>query len=121
MYSDRVEQYKKHRELAEDDWSFSESDLVRFFRGESREMQRYIVDAQRDKVTHNKDNRLLEFVEWSGKSGDRPIAYTAVEGSFFREFLYKKALTAPISEGLEAGTNPRLLECDQMVPYEFVC
>lgn len=115
LYSDRVEQYKKMQSLAEDDWGFSESDLVRFFRGESREMQRYIVDAQRDAITHNKDNHLLEFVEWSGKSADRPIAYTAVEGSFFRELLFKKALDTPIGEGLEAGTNPRELEREQMI------
>lgn len=115
LYLDRVGQYRKMQELAEDDWSFSESDLVRFFRGEQREMQRYIVDAQRDAITHDKDNRLLEFVEWSGKSADRPIAYTAVERSFFHEFLYQKALDSPIDEGFEDGSNPRDLEREQMI------
>ena len=59
--------------LAENNYSFSEKDLVAFFRGEHRAMQRYIIDAIRDSITHNKDNRLMEFVEWSGKGADRPL------------------------------------------------
>ena len=115
LYADRVKQYREMRNLSEDDWSFSEQDLVRFFRGERREMERYIIDAQRDAVTHNKDNRLLEFVEWSGKVADRPMAYATVERTFFRELLYKKALDTDIDVGLEDGSNPRRVERDQMV------
>jgi hypothetical protein len=115
LYVDRVKKYQSMRGLAEDDYSFSEQDLVRFFRGERREMERYIIDAQRDAVTHDRGNRLLEFVEWSGKISDRPLSYSTLEGSFFREFLYKKALDGPIDEGLQEGTNPRLLEREQMV------
>lgn len=115
LYAERVRQYKSMRGLAEDDYSFSEQDLVRFFRGERREMERYIIDAQRDGVTHDQSNRLLEFVEWSGKGADRPLSYTTIEGSFFREFLFKKALDTPIDEGLEQGTNARVLEREQMV------
>ena len=115
LYVERVEQYRDLRGLSEDDYSFSERDLVRFFRGERREMERYIVDAQRDAVTHDSGNRILEFVEWSGKTADRPLSYTANERSFFKEFLYKKALENPIDQGLEQGTNPRQLERKQLV------
>ena len=103
------------RGLTEDNYSFSEDDLVRFFRGERREMERYIIDAQRDGITHDQTNALLEFVEWAGKGADRPISYTTIERSFFKEFLYKKALDRPIDEGIEQGTSPRLLEREQMV------
>jgi hypothetical protein len=78
-------------------------------------MERYIVDAQRDSITHDPRNQLLEFIEWAGKTADRPLSYTSVERSFFREFLYKKALDTPIDEGLEQGTNPRQLEREQLV------
>jgi len=115
LYIDRVKQYQSMRGLAEDDYSFSEEDLVRFFRGERREMARYIVDAQRDMITHDPSNRLLEFVEWAGKAAERPLSYNAVERSFFKEFLFKKTLDSPIDEGLEQGTNPRLLERKQLV------
>ena len=115
LYVDRVKRYQSMRGLSEDDYSFSEHDLVRFFRGERREMERYIIDAQRDAITHDQKNALLEFVEWAGKSADRPLSYTTIERSFFREFLYKKALDTPIDAGMEEGNNPRQLEREQMV------
>lgn len=115
LYVERVNQYRALRSLAEDDYSFSEQDLVRFFRGERREMERYIVDAQRDAMTHDPTNKLLEFVEWAGKAADRPLSYNAIERSFFKEFLYKKSLDNSIDQDLEQGTNPRLLEREQLV------
>ena len=115
LYIDRVRQYRAMRSLPEDDYSFSELDLVRFFRGEHREMTRYIVDSQRDWITHHSTNKLMEFVEWAGKSGARPMAYASVEKSFFKNFLFNKALDSPIDEGLEQGTNPRQLEREQLV------
>ena len=115
LYAERVNQYRDLRGLSDDDYSFSEQDLVRFFRGERREMERYIVDAQRDAVMHASANKLLEFVEWAGKGADRPLSYNAVERSFFKEFLYKKALDSPIDQEFEQGTNPRQLEREQLV------
>jgi hypothetical protein len=115
LYFDRVKRYQSMRGLAENDYSFAEQDLVRFFRGERREMERYIIDAQRDAITHDANNGLLEFVEWSGKAADRPLSYLTIERSFFHEFLYQKALEAPIEAGIEEGTNPRQLEREQMV------
>lgn len=115
LYVDRVKRYQSMRGLAENDYSFSEQDLVRFFRGERREMERYIIDAQRDGITHDQQNALLEFVEWAGKGADRPLSYNTIERSFFREFLYKKALDTPIDVGMEEGSNPRQLEREQMV------
>ena len=45
LYVERVNQYRALRGLEDGDYSFSEHDLVRFFRGESREMERYIIDG----------------------------------------------------------------------------
>lgn len=113
LYQERVSQYTDQKQLSEDD-AFSEQDLVKHFRAESRQMARYIIDAQRDAITQSEDNRLLEFVEWGGKGADRPMAYSAVEGSFF-QLLHMKPLASPISEGLEDGTNPRQIERAQMI------
>jgi hypothetical protein len=115
LYAERVRQYQNIKGLAENNYSFSEKDLVAFFRGEHRAMQRYIIDAVRDSITHNKDNRLMEFVEWSGKGADRPLAYTTIERSFFSEFLYMQMLETTIDEGIERDDNPRVLERDQLV------
>ena len=67
LYVERVDQYRSLRGLSEDDYSFSERDLVRFFRGERREMERYIVDAQRDAITRDSRNKLLEFLNGPGR------------------------------------------------------
>ena len=120
LYAERVNQYRDLRGLSNDDYSFSEQDLVRFFRGERREMERYIVDAQavvfqRDAVMHASANKLLEFVEWAGKQADRPLSYNAIERSFFKEFLDKQALDSSIDQEFEQGTNPRQLEREQLV------
>jgi hypothetical protein len=115
LYLERINQYRKMRGLAADDYSFSEADLVKFFRGESREMARYIIDSQRDAVTHDASNKLREFIEWAGKGADRPLAYNSIERSFYKEFLYKKALDSPIDEGMEQGRNPRDLERQQLI------
>ncbi len=63
LYGDRLKQYQKMHSLSEDDFSFSEQDLVHHFRGERRQMQRFIIDAQRNAIARNSDNRLLEFIE----------------------------------------------------------
>lgn len=115
LYVERVQRYRSMRGLSETDYSFSELDLVRFFKGEQREMERYIIDAQRDAITRDESNALVEFIEWAGKSGDRPVSYTTVERTFYREFLYKKALDIPIESGIEEGTSPRMLEREQMI------
>ncbi len=115
LYVERVRKYQSMRGLSEHDYNFSEQDLVRFFRGERKEMERYVIDAQRDAITHAQENTLLEFVEWAGKSLEKPMSYSTIERSFFREFLYKKALDTPIDLGMEEGTNPRLLERAQLI------
>lgn len=115
LYAERVRQYRSMRGLTEDDFSFSEQDLVRFFRGERREMERYIIDAQRDNITHSTENKLLEFVEWAGKTADRPMSYSTIEKTFFKEFLYKQALETRIDDGFDQGKNPRIVEREQMV------
>ena len=115
LYVDRVKKFQSMRGLQAEDYSFSERDLVKFFKGESKEMERYILDAQRAAITRDSANKLVEFIEWAGKGADKPMSYSSLEKTFFSEFLYKKALESPIGEGLEEGTNPRLLERMQMV------
>ena len=114
LYADRVAQYREMRNLPDHDLSFSEEALVRHFRGEKRQMEKYIIDALRDTITHNTDNLLTEFVEMGGRGTSRPLAYSTVESAFF-PLLYKKALDSPIGDGLETGANARLLESTQMV------
>ena len=115
LYADRVAQFKEMRHLNDDDFSFSETELVGFFSGEKREMLKYIVDAQKDAIMRDENNRLTEFVEWAGKGASLPLSYSAIDKTFFREFLFRKALATDLDDGLEAGENPRQLERDQLV------
>lgn len=115
LYAERVHQYQEMKGLNPTDYSFTEKDLVGFFKGEHREMLRYIMDSARDSITHNKDNRLMEFVEWSGKSADRPLSYSAISRTFFSQFLYLRALDTPVDDRMEQGENPRQLEREQLV------
>ena len=106
LYGDRLMQYQKMHNIAVDDFSFSEQDLVHHFRGERRQMERFIIDAQRNAIARDSENRLLEFVEWSGRGTDRPMAYSTVDRAFF-QLLYQKALSIPIDQGTERGLERR--------------
>jgi hypothetical protein len=83
-----VERYKKELELTEDDFNFSERDLVKFFKGESREMKRYILDAVRDSITHNPDNKLKDYIDFGGRGKERPLSYSSVEKTFYSFFIF---------------------------------
>ena len=110
LYGDRLRQYQNMHGLSEDDFSFSEQDLVHHFRGERRQMQRFIIDAQRNAIARDGENRFLEFVEWSGKGADRPMAYSTVDSAFF-QLLYQQALSTPIDQGVERGLERRQMTC----------
>jgi len=115
LYVDRVERYKKELNLSEIDFTFSERDLVKFFKGESREMKRYILDAVRDSITHNVDNKLKDYIDFGGRGKERPLSYSSVEKTFFSFFIYQDVLDTPINYQMEGGDNPRELEKEQIL------
>lgn len=115
LYVDRVERYKKDLNLAEDDFNFSERDLVKFFKGESREMKRYILDAVRDGITHNTDNKLKDYIDFGGRGKERPLSYSTIEKTFYSFFIFQEVLETPITYQLENGENPRELEKAQIL------
>jgi hypothetical protein len=114
LFQDRLERFRKDRGLPGDDESFSEKDLVSHFKGERREMQRYILDAVRDSITHNSDNRLKDYIEFGGKGKERPVSYSSVEKTFYSFFIYGEPLELPLNHRAEEGLNPRELEREQI-------
>lgn len=115
LYKDRVERYQKEHNLEEDNLNFSEKSLISYFRGESREMKRYILDAIRDSITHNSDNKLKEFIDFGGRAKEKPLSYSSIEKTFYSFFIFLDALETPISYRLEDGKNPRELEKSQIL------
>ncbi len=115
LYIERVERYKKERGLPEDSYNFSEADLVKYFKGESREMKRYILDAIRDWITHNPENKLKDFIDFGGRAKDKPLSYSTIEKTFYSFFIYRDVLQTPIDYRLDEGENPRDLEKRQIL------
>jgi len=115
LYKDRVERYQKELELDADNLNFSEKELINYFKGESREMKRYILDAIRDGITRNPDNKLTEFIDFGGRGKEKPLSYSTIEKTFYSFFIYQEALDTPISYRLEEGRNPRELEKSQIL------
>lgn len=115
LYQDRVERYQKQTGREPNDFAFSEKVLINFYKGESREMKRYIIDAVKDGITYSDDNRLREFIDMGGRAKEKPLSYSTVEKSFYSFFISNDALETNIDYKLEEGKNPRDLEKKQIV------
>lgn len=115
LYQDRVERYQKQTGREPNDFAFSEKALINFYKGESREMKRYIIDAVKDGITYSDDNRLREFIDMGGRAKEKPLSYSSVEKTFYSFFISNDALETNIDYKLEEGKNPRDLEKKQIV------
>ncbi len=115
LFTDRLERYRHEKGLPEDDETMSEKDLVNFFKGESREVKRYALDAVRAAITHHPENHLASYVEFGGKSTEKPLSYSTIEKTFLSFFIYPDVLDTALNYRAEEGLNPRTLEIDQVV------
>jgi len=115
LFQDRLERYRRDHNLSDDALNFSERDLVRYFKGESREMKRYILDSIRDSITHASDNRLKEYIDFGGRGAEKPLSYSTTEKSFYSFFIHQEVLETPLDWREEEDENPRDLEIRQIV------
>ncbi|HKG88921.1 MAG TPA: hypothetical protein VKA95_11385 [Nitrososphaeraceae archaeon] len=115
LYLDRIERYQNERNLGKETYSFSEKDLVKHFKGESREMKRYILDAVRDSITHHPENKLKDYIDFGGRGKEKPLSYSTIEKTFYSFFIYQELLETPLDYRMEEGENPRELEKDQIL------
>lgn len=115
LYQDRVERYQKQTGRPSDDFAFSEKALINYYKGESREMKRYIIDAVKDGITYSDDNKLREYIDMGGRAKEKPLSYSTVEKTFYSFFISTDALETNIDFKLEEGKNPRDLEKKQLV------
>ena len=115
LYFDRIARYQKDNSLQEDNLSFSERLLVEHFKGQTREVKRYVLDALRDSITSDPDNKLRDYIDFGGRGKERPLSYSTVEKTFYSFFLYQEVLQSPINYKFEEGENPRELEQRQVV------
>lgn len=115
LYWEKIDEFRQATGRAPDSLAFSEQDLVNYFKGERREVTRYILDDVRTAVIHHPDNKLRDFVEFSGRQADKPISYSAIERTVFSVFIRKRPMPVPMNYKLEIGENPRELEKEQIV------
>ena len=115
LYQDRIQRFRKDTSRPDDDLSFSERDLVNHFRGQSREIKRYILDAVRNGVTTDPDNKLRDYIDFGGRGKESPLSYSTIEKTFYSFFVYQEVLATSINYRVEEGENPRLVECDQIL------
>jgi len=115
LYYDRIQRYKKERGLAAEDFSFSEEDLVKYFKGESREMKRYIIDAVRDSITHHPENKLRDYIDFGGRGKEKPISYSTLEKTVYSFFILQDVLHTPLDFRFEQDDNPRENEKEQLL------
>lgn len=112
---DRMRRYREDCGRNEDDESFSERDLVNHFRGESREMKRYVIDWVRNNITTATQNKLRDYIDYGGRGGEMPLSYSTIEKTFHSFFICGELLTTPFNHKSEEGLNPRELEIEQIV------
>jgi hypothetical protein len=115
LYQDRVQRFQAETGRAEDDIRFSERDLVNHFRGQSREIKRFILDALRNGVTSDPENKLMDFIDLGGRGKERPLSYSTIEKTFYSFFVYQEVLETSLDYRMEEGENPRDLERRQML------
>ncbi len=115
LYQERLQRYQQATSRKEDDLGFSERDLINHFKGQSREIKRYILDAVRNGVTSDIDNKLISFIDMSGRGTNHPLSYSTIEKTFYSFFIYQEVLETPIDYQLEEGENPREIERSQIV------
>ncbi|MDD2744147.1 MAG: HNH endonuclease signature motif containing protein [Rhodocyclaceae bacterium] len=115
LYQDRIQRFLKETGRAADDLSFSERDLVTHFRGQSKEIKRYILDAVRNGVTSDSGNKLRDYIDFGGRGKESPLSYSTVEKTFYSFFVFQEVLETPINYRVEEGENPRIVECSQIL------
>lgn len=115
LYQDRIERFRKETQRKDEDLSFSERDLVSYFKGQSREMKRYILDAVRDAVTSSAENKLRDFIDYGGRGKERPLSYSSIDKTFYSFFIFQEVLDTPLDHGLSNGENARELETKQLI------
>ena len=116
LYYERIKKYQDDHNLNESDFSFSEQQLVDYFKGDNANIKKYVIDSIKHAITNNKDNKLKDYIDFEGKAKDLPVSYSAFDKTFLSMFVnYKVILSTPINFRSDEGLNPRELEISQIV------
>ena len=116
LYAERIKKYQFDHGMKEDDFSFSEADLVGYFKGERGNIKSYVVNSQKNLITKNPDNKLQSYINFEGRGSELPLSYSTFEKTLLSTFINAKTiLSTPIDYKTDEGMNPRVLEKEQLV------
>ena len=114
LYAVRLSRYQKDNNLQEDDFSFSEQQVVDYYKGERGNIKTYIINSQKNAITRSHDNKLQSYINFEGRGTTLPLSYSTFEKTFLSTFINPHTiLTKPINYKAEEGLNPRILEKEQ--------
>lgn len=117
LYGERIERYQTEHGLSPDCFSFSEQNLVSHFKGQA-DLRKYIIDAQKNQVTHSPENRLTAYINFDGKRKDLPLSYSAYDKAILSHLIDSKLiLDKPLDYRSDEGKNPRQLEREQIIHF----
>lgn len=116
LYSEKVKKYQIKHDLKDDDFSFSEQELIDFFKGDKADVKKYIVDSIKHSITNSKENKLKDYIDFDGKAKELPISYSAFDKTILSSFVSSKIIfKTPINYKSDEGLNPREIEISQIV------
>jgi len=116
LYFERIKRYQSEHGLEEGNFDFSEQQLVDWFKGESVNIRKYIIDSLKHSITYSPENKLKDYIDFEGKAKELPLSYSAFEKTFLSHFLDSKLiLSTNIGYKTDEGNNPRELEINQLV------
>lgn len=117
LYGERIERYQREHGLPDDNYSFSEQNLVSYFKGQA-DLRRYIIDAQKNQITHSTENKLTAYINFDGKRKDLPLSYSAYDKAILSHLIdSKNILDKPLDYRSEEQRNPRQIEQSQIIRF----
>ena len=118
LYKETIEQYRKEKGLPADDMSFSEQDLINYFRGERNNIKKYVIANLKQSIIKDSSNKLSNYIDFEGKGKKLPISYSTIDKTLFTIFIDSSyILTEPLDNKMEEGLNARYLEKTQLVQF----
>ena len=123
LYYEKIKKYQEDHKLMPDDFSFSEQKLVDYFKGEGVNIKKYIHDSVKHSITHSKDNKVKDFIDFEGRAKELPISYSAYDKVILSTFVNSKlVMNQDISYRSDEGLNPREMEIKQIdSASEYYC
>lgn len=119
LYTERIAKYQQDHSLSDDNYSFSELQLINYFKGDN--IKKYIIDNLKNSITHSPDNKLKDYIDFEGKSKELPISHSAYDTAFLSMFTDSKLfLETEINYRTDEGLNPRELEISQLIRLQNI-